>query len=177
MGVSGRHHAPAALYPRGNSVVQDECSMPSNFLLCSPAQQPLYTRTWKHQSLFRTTAGVLSSFIHFFIYFLPFPFITWLIPYLHFWTWLYPITMLLQRLYTSDQTLAVSQSMQSRPMHWGSAMFPYQALEIMIFYFFHFKTSTQLHIFTFPTPAYLQFNTSSLQYKHKDPYSSKNWKH
>jgi hypothetical protein len=36
-------------------------------LLRSPAQQPLSTPTWRHQSLFRTTAGALSSFLYIFI--------------------------------------------------------------------------------------------------------------
>jgi hypothetical protein len=29
------------------------------FMLCSPAQQPLYSVTWKHSSLFCTTADFL----------------------------------------------------------------------------------------------------------------------
>jgi hypothetical protein len=37
----------------------------------------------------------------------------------------------------------------------------------------HFKTSTQLNTFTFPTPAHLQFNTSisssPQKHKHKNP--------
>jgi hypothetical protein len=55
-------------------------------LLRSPAQQPLSTPTWKHQSLFRTTAGVLSSFVPSFIssflrvLLYPVPY-----PYLNFW--------------------------------------------------------------------------------------------
>jgi hypothetical protein len=69
--------------------IYDEFSLPSNFLLCSPAQQPSYSLTWKHQSLFRTYS-----------FFLIFSLNIYLSPYLHFWTWLYCTTMFLQKLYT-----------------------------------------------------------------------------
>lgn len=51
-----------------------------NFLLCSPAQHPLYSRTWKHLTLFRNTAVLLSS------YFSTVFFALCLIPYLYSWT-------------------------------------------------------------------------------------------
>jgi hypothetical protein len=92
--------------------------MPLNVLLCSLAQQTLYTLTWKYQSLFRTTAGVLSSFL---------PFFRSCSTCLHFWTWLYSITMFLQRPVQSNQQLALSRLMHS--IHWGNAMFPCQTIE------------------------------------------------
>jgi hypothetical protein len=47
--------------------IQSEFSMPSNsVMLCSPAQQPLYTLTWKYRSLFLTYSSFFS-FISFFI--------------------------------------------------------------------------------------------------------------
>jgi hypothetical protein len=39
------------------------------FMLCSPAQQSLYTLAWKHHSLFRITAYVLCSFLSFYLSF------------------------------------------------------------------------------------------------------------
>jgi hypothetical protein len=69
------------------------------FLLCSPAQQPLYALTWKHQSAVGVRTGELLG-----LYMPPnavsvflSSFILCLIAYLHFWTWLYSITMFLQR--------------------------------------------------------------------------------
>jgi hypothetical protein len=44
--------------------------MPLNVLLGSPAQQPLYTLIGKHQSLFRTAAGVLPLFLSYFSFLL-----------------------------------------------------------------------------------------------------------
>jgi hypothetical protein len=89
-----------AIRARSGWSIQSKRSIHSNFLLCSPAQQQLYTLAWKHKSLFHTTAGVLSSFLHPFLsLFLYFSFIPYLIPYLHFWAWLYSITMFLQKLY------------------------------------------------------------------------------
>jgi hypothetical protein len=47
--------------------------------------------------------------------------------YLNFWSWLYSITMLLQRLIWPNQQLAISQSVHG--IHCGSATFLHQASE------------------------------------------------
>jgi hypothetical protein len=81
---------------RINTVYKEWMFVAFNLLVMQPHATVIFTLTWKHQFLFHTRAGVLSSFVLFFLV----SFIPWLIPYFHFWTRLFSITVLLQRLYT-----------------------------------------------------------------------------
>jgi hypothetical protein len=65
--------------------IQSVCNAFEFFILCSPLQHLFCTLTWKHQSLFCTTACVLSSFLSSFLI----SFIVCLILYLHFLVWLH----------------------------------------------------------------------------------------
>jgi hypothetical protein len=105
------------------------------FMLRSPAQQMLHTLTWKHQSLFDFSA--MSEFVcSLTCLFIIYLFITYLlflysfnlfIPYLHFWTWLYYITMFLKGRIQSNQHLALSRLMCG--IHRSSTVFPNQVLD------------------------------------------------
>jgi hypothetical protein len=88
------------------------------FMLCSPVQQPLYNLTWKF-FLYYNRYLFLPLFVSF-------SFIPCLIPFPHFWVWLYFITIFLQRLYTFNQHLALGFV---HGIHCGSAIFLYQAFE------------------------------------------------
>jgi hypothetical protein len=82
-------------------------------MLCIPAQQPLYSLSRKHQSLFSTTSGVRTGDLSF------------VIPsFLN-------VTVLHYNVFTkavqSNQQMALSRLMYS--MHCVSTIFPYQALE------------------------------------------------
>jgi hypothetical protein len=72
---------------------QSEHSVPSN-LLCSPALQPLYTLTGKHQPLFGIAAGrPFFSSLFFSYFFILSPYSTF-----YFWKWQCFITVFLLRL-------------------------------------------------------------------------------
>jgi hypothetical protein len=112
---------------------QSGYSVASNFfVLCSHAQHPLYTLTWKHQPLFRAAACVLTGDVlglyicqqklsH--LYF----FIVCLIPYLRFCTYCTMLQCFYADCIQSNQKLARSLLKQS--VHWGSALFPCQGHE------------------------------------------------
>jgi hypothetical protein len=95
-------------------------------MLRRPTKQYLYTLIWKHQSLFRTTAGFLCLFITYLFNFL---FTLCLIPYLISEC----ACVLLQCSYKfcsglqCNQRLAVSWFIHS--IHCGSSVFSYQGLE------------------------------------------------
>lgn len=89
-------------------------------MLGSPAQQLLWTLVFKTSIFISYRSG--CSFIFPFLS----VFILCLIPYLHFWTWLYTTTVLSQRLYTIKPELAVNWLTHS--IHCSSTVFQYQVL-------------------------------------------------
>jgi hypothetical protein len=118
--ITSRYTLPGALY--------SWCSVPSNFLLYSPAQQPLYTLTWKRQSLFCTTEGFRNGVL--LGLYTPALFLPSSCALLH--TFISepdctPLQCFYKGYTQSNQQLAVSRLMHST--HCDSAIFPYQALE------------------------------------------------
>jgi hypothetical protein len=114
-----------SFYAFSSSDFHSECSMPSNFYVMQ-FRTITVTHSYLKTSVFTSYLFFLSSFLSFYL-FLSSSFLIFLIPYLHFWTWLYSITMFLQTVYNQNQQLALSRLMHR--IHCGSAVFPHQALE------------------------------------------------